>query len=141
MRSFQLRTKFSNVGKRFVKLGLVWTVAAQLEVHVPCGFDDSDRKLQQLEPHGVNPILSHGLRQGQPPEPVEEIIRQRVNLNPVGVDDHGRAANIKIFVAFQRSTCYNSHGTSLPLVYCLYDNCIIPKLKSLFHTFQALSFG
>ena len=94
MRSFQLRTKFSNVGKRFVKLGLVWTVAAQLEVHVPCGFDDSDRKLQQLEPHGVNPILSHGLRQGQPPEPVEEIIRQRVNLNPVGVDDHGRAADV-----------------------------------------------
>ena len=63
-------------------------MTAQLEVHIPCGFDDSDRKLQQLEPDGVDPFFSHGLRQGQPPEPVEEIVGQRVNLNPVGVDNH-----------------------------------------------------
>ena len=88
-------------------------MAAQLEVQVPCGFDDSNRKLQQLKSDGVDPILSHGVRQNQAPEPVEEIVRQCVNLNPVGVDDHGRAADIKIFVAFQRSTCYNSQGTSL----------------------------
>ena len=94
MRSFQLRTKFSNVGKCFIKLGLVWTVAAQLEVHVPCGFDDSNRKLQQLEPDGVDPFFSHRLRQGQSAEPVEEIVGQCMDLNPVGVDDHGRAADI-----------------------------------------------
>ena len=88
MRSFQLWTKFFNVGKCFIKLGLVWTVAAQLEVHIPCGTDDPSRQLQQLEPDGVNPVFSRGVRQGQPPEPVEEIIRQRVNLNPVGVDNH-----------------------------------------------------
>ena len=111
MRSFQLRTKFSNVGKCFIRLGLVWTVAAQLEVHVPCGFDDSDRKLQQLEPDGVDPFFSHGLRQSQSAEPVEEIVRQCVNLNTVGIDDHGRTADI------------------------------IPNLKSLFHTFRASSFG
>ena len=91
---FYIEKKFSNVGKRFVKLGLVWTVAAQLEVHVPCGFDDSDRKLQQLEPDGVDPFFSHGLRQGQATEPVEGIVRQCVNLNPVGIDDHGRTADI-----------------------------------------------
>ena len=94
MRSFQLRTKFSNVGKCFIKLGLVWTVAAQLEVHVPCGFDDSNHKLQQLEPDGVDPFFSHRLRQGQSAEPVEEIVGQCMDLNPVGVDDHGRAADI-----------------------------------------------
>ena len=113
MRSFQLWTKFSNVGKCFIKLGLVWTVAAQLEVHVPCGSDDPSRQLQQFESDGVDPVFSHGLRQSQSAEPVEEIVRQCVNLNPVGVDDQGRAADIKIFVAFQRSTCYNRHGTSL----------------------------
>ena len=85
MRSFQLRTKFSNVGKCFIKLGLVWTVAAQLEVHVPCGFDDSDRKLQQLEPDGIDTVFSHRLRQGQSAEPVEEIVGQCVNLNTVGI--------------------------------------------------------
>ena len=94
MRSFQLRTRFSNVGKCFIKLGLVWTVAAQLEVHVPCGFDDSGRKLQQLEPHGVDPFFSHGLWQSQSAEPVEEIVGQCVNLNPVGIDDHGRTADV-----------------------------------------------
>ena len=94
MRSFQLQAKFSNVEKRFVKLGLVWAVTAQLEEHIPCGADDPGCKFQQFEPDGIDPVFSHGLWQSQPPEPVEEIVRQRVNLDPVGIDDHGRTADI-----------------------------------------------
>ena len=69
-------------------------MTAQLEIHISCRTDDPGRKLQQLEPDGVDSVFSHGLRQGQPTEPVEEIVSQCMNLNPIGVDDHGRTADI-----------------------------------------------
>ena len=69
-------------------------MTAQLEIHISCRFDDPNRNFQQLEPDGVDTILSHGFRQSQTSKPVKKIVGQCVNLNPVCVDDHGRTADI-----------------------------------------------
>ena len=89
-----MRTEFFNIGESLEKLRLVWTVTAEFKIHISCRADDSGCNFQQLESDSVDTILSHGLRQCQAAEPVKEIVCECMNLNPVGVNNHGRTADI-----------------------------------------------
>ena len=91
---FQLWLESADVGKRHLELRLVWTMAAKLEIHISRRPHHANRDFQQCEPDSIDPIPAHGLRQHQTAEPVEELVRQSVDLNTVGVHDLSGTADI-----------------------------------------------
>ena len=69
-------------------------MAAQLEENVSGRTNDLHGNFQQLQPQRVDTVFSELLRQDKTAKPVEQIVRKRMNLNTVGVDDLLRAADV-----------------------------------------------
>ena len=69
-------------------------MATKLEIHISRSPHHANRDFQQREPDRIDPVPVHGLQHRQAAKPVEEIVRQSMDLNTVGIHNLSGTADI-----------------------------------------------